>query len=164
MPTQDDTSTAQYARDLVWMQHALMLAKQAEAEGEVPVGAVVVRQNQVLGEGWNRPIAGQDPTAHAEINALRDAARHTGNYRLPDTTLYVTLEPCVMCAGAMIHARIQRVVYGANEPKTGAVVSVFDVLTDTRHNHRPDVTGGVLADECAGLLQDFFKSRRSRST
>lgn len=148
--------------DQFWMQHALELAKQAAAEGEVPVGAVLVRNNEVLGEGWNRPIAGHDPTGHAEINALRAAASKISNYRLVDTTLYVTLEPCVMCAGAIIHARIKRVVYGATEPKTGAVVSVFDVLTDQRHNHRPEVTGDILAGECARQLQEFFKARRTK--
>lgn len=148
--------------DEFWMQHALELARQAAAEGEVPVGAVLVRNNEVIGEGWNRPIASHDPTGHAEINALRAAANRIGNYRLIDTTLYVTLEPCVMCAGAIIHARIKRVVYGATEPKTGAVVSVFDVLTDQRHNHRPEVMGGVMADQCARQLQAFFKARRAK--
>ena len=148
--------------DLFWMQHALELAKRAAAEGEVPVGAVLVRNNEVIGEGWNRPITAIDPTAHAEINAMRDAAVRVGNYRLGDSTLYVTLEPCLMCAGAIIHARIKRVVYGATEPKTGAVVSVFEVLTDQRHNHRPEVSGGVLACDCAEQLQVFFKSRRTK--
>lgn len=148
--------------DQFWMQYALELARQAAAEGEVPVGAVLVRNNEAIGEGWNRPIASHDPTGHAEINALRAAANKIGNYRLIDTTLYVTLEPCVMCAGAIIHARINRVVYGATEPKTGAVVSVFDVLTDQRHNHRPAVTGGILAGECASQLQAFFKARRAK--
>ena len=148
--------------DIFWMQHALELARKAEGEGEVPVGAVLVRNSEVIGEGWNRPIASHDPTGHAEINAMRDAAARLENYRLVDTTLYVTLEPCVMCAGAIIHARINRVVYGTTEPRTGAVVSVFDVLTDQRHNHRPKVTGGILAEECAGLLQSFFKARRAR--
>lgn len=148
--------------DQFWMQHALQLAKQAAAEGEVPVGAVLVRNNEVIGEGWNRPIASHDPTGHAEINALRAAANRIGNYRLIDTTLYVTLEPCVMCAGAIIHARVKRVVYGATEPKTGAVVSVFDVLTDQRHNHRPTVMGGIMADQCANQLQAFFKARRTK--
>lgn len=148
--------------DLFWMQHALELAGQAAAEGEVPVGAVLVRHNEVIGEGWNRPIASHDPTGHAEINALRAAAENIGNYRLVDSTLYVTLEPCVMCAGAIIHARIRRVVYGAREPKTGAVDSVFDVLADPRHNHRPEITGGILAEECASQLQSFFRTRRCK--
>lgn len=149
--------------DIFWMQRALELAKQAAAEGEVPVGAVLVRDNDVIGEGWNRPIASHDPTGHAEINAMRSAAEKVGNYRLVDSTLYVTLEPCVMCAGAIIHARIKRVVYGAIEPKTGAVVSVFDVLTDGRHNHQPEIKGGVLADEAASLMQTFFRARRAKT-
>jgi len=148
--------------DQFWMQHALELARRAAAEGEVPVGAVLVQDNEVIGEGWNRPIASHDPTGHAEINAMRAAAHKLGNYRLVDTTLYVTLEPCVMCAGAIIHARIKRVVYGATEPKTGAVVSVFDVLTDQRHNHRPHISGGILAEQCASQLQTFFKARRAK--
>ena len=146
--------------DLFWMQHALQLAQQAEAEGEVPVGAVIVRDEQIVGEGWNRPITASDPTAHAEVNAMRDAAMRIGNYRLVNSTLYVTLEPCVMCAGALIHARIQRVVYGASEPRTGAAGSVFDVLQDKRHNHSVEVHGGVLAEDCAKLLKEFFQSRR----
>jgi len=157
LPGLEDVSLDQF-----WMQHALALARQAAAEGEVPVGAVLVRNNEVIGEGWNRPIASHDPTGHAEINALRSAADRIGNYRLVDTTLYVTLEPCVMCAGAIIHARVKRLVYGVTEPKTGAVVSVFDVLTDQRHNHRPAVTGGVMAEQCARLLLDFFKTRRAK--
>ncbi len=148
--------------DLFWMQHALELAKQAAAEGEVPVGAVLVHDNNVLGEGWNRPIASHDPTGHAEINALRAAANTVGNYRLVDTTLYVTLEPCVMCAGAIIQARVKRVVYGATEPKMGAVESVFDVLADPRHNHRPEITGGIMAEQCASQLQEFFRARRAK--
>ena len=152
----------QQALDMFWMQHALELARKAAAEGEVPVGAVLVRNNEVIGEGWNRPIASHDPTGHAEINAMRQAAERIGNYRLVDSTLYVTLEPCVMCAGAIIHARIKRVVYGAQEPRTGAVVSVFNVLQDERHNHRPEVTGGVLAEECAAEIQNFFRARRAK--
>jgi tRNA(adenine34) deaminase len=157
-----DPELEQASLDLFWMQHALELAKQAAAEGEVPVGAVIVRNNEIIGEGWNRPIAGHDPTGHAEINALRAAAQHIGNYRLIDATLYVTIEPCLMCAGAIIHARIKRLVYGAVEPKTGAVVSVFDVIGDQRHNHRPEVSGGIMATECAGQLQNFFKARRAK--
>lgn len=148
------------ALDEFWMQRALELAKQAEAAGEVPVGAVVVRDEQVVGEGWNQPIGGHDPSAHAEMRALRDAAQRLNNYRLPQTTLYVTLEPCVMCAGAMIHARVKRVVFGARDPKTGAAGSVFDILNSDKHNHRVEIRGGVLAEECAGLLTDFFQARR----
>jgi len=142
------------------MAQALQLAQRAEAEGEVPVGAVVVYQGQVIGEGWNAPIARHDPTAHAEIHALREAAARLGNYRLPGSTLYVTLEPCVMCAGAILHARIQRVVYGARDPKTGASGSVFDVLTTDKLNHRVEITQGVLQQQCGDLLRQFFKSRR----
>lgn len=142
------------------MRHALNLARKAGAIGEVPVGAVMVRGDEVVGEGWNRPVSTHDPTAHAEIMALREAGHRLENYRLTDTTLYVTLEPCVMCAGAMIHARLGRVVYGAADPKTGAAGSVFDTLINARHNHRIDVTSGILADEAAELLRSFFHSRR----
>ena len=148
------------ARDIHWMQHALALARRAEAEGEVPVGAVVVRDDQLLGEGWNRPIADTDPTAHAEIVALRAAARAVGNYRLPRATLYVTLEPCLMCTGAMVHARIERLVFGASDPKRGAAGGMFDAFDIPGLNHRVAVEGGALATECAGLLQEFFRRRR----
>lgn len=142
------------------MRHALDLAERAAAAGEVPVGAVLVQGDEIVGEGWNRPVSRHDPSAHAEIVALRDAGRRLSNYRLPDTTLYVTLEPCVMCAGALVHARVARVVYGAADPKTGAAGSVFDTLTSPLHNHRIEVRGGVLADEVAGALREFFRSRR----
>lgn len=142
------------------MSRALELARWAEVEDEVPVGAVLVRDGQVLGEGGNRPIGDCDPTSHAEIRALREAAARAGNYRLPGTTLYVTLEPCAMCAGALIHARVWRVVFGARDPKGGAAGSVFDILGGDRLNHRVEVEEGVLASECAGLLEDFFRSRR----
>ncbi len=146
------------------MQHALMLAARAEQLGEVPVGAVVVRQGKLLGEGWNQPIGGHDPTAHAEIVALRDAAEKEQNYRLPDSTLYVTLEPCPMCAGAIVHARVKRVVYGAPDPKGGAAGSVFDLLpTDSRFNHRVEVEGGLMMEQSAKLLQDFFRRKRIKS-
>ena len=144
-----------------WMRQALALAARAADEGEVPVGAVLVMQGAIIGEGWNRPIAARDPTAHAEIQALRDAARRAGNYRLPTTELYVTLEPCPMCAGAIVHARVQRVVFGASDPKGGACGSVFDLLpSDQRFNHRTDCVGGVLEAECAALLREFFRARR----
>jgi tRNA(adenine34) deaminase len=143
-----------------WMRHALQLALKAEAEGEVPVGAVIVRDGQVLGEGWNRTIGLNDPSAHAEILALRQAGEHCGNYRLPGATLFVTLEPCIMCAGAMIHARLKSLVFGAADPKTGAAGSVFDVLADPRHNHRLQVSGPCLGEECGTVLQTFFRSRR----
>jgi tRNA(adenine34) deaminase len=146
--------------DETWMQHALTLAQRAAAQGEVPVGALVVMDGRVLGEGWNQPIQRHDPTAHAEIMALRAAAAAVGNYRLSDCTLYVTLEPCIMCAGAIIHARIQRLVFGAADPKAGAVNAVYDVISQPRLNHRLDWTGGVLEAECGQLLRDFFRQRR----
>lgn len=147
--------------DRAWMRRALELARHAEAsDGEVPVGALIVLEGEVVGEGWNRNITLDDPTAHAEVQALRDAGRRRGNYRLPGATLYVTLEPCAMCAGAIVHARIARVVYGASDPKTGAAGSVFDVLQHERHNHRVEVTRGVLADDSGDLLRQFFRSRR----
>jgi tRNA(adenine34) deaminase len=146
-----------------WMQRALALADRAAAEGEVPVGAVVVRGGNIIGEGWNCPIAAQDPSAHAEIQALRAAARNVGNYRLPGSRLYVTLEPCAMCAGAIVHARVQRLVYGTRDPKGGACGSVFDLLpSDSRFNHRTDCTGGILADACSARLTSFFRARRAR--
>jgi tRNA(adenine34) deaminase len=151
------------ALDLFWMQRALELAHQAQAEDEVPVGALLVKEDQILGEGWNAPIAEHDPTAHAEIRALRDAAKRLDNYRLLDTTLYVTLEPCVMCAGAIIHARVKRVVYGAADPKTGAAGSVFNILNAELHNHRVEITAGVMEQECSTLLKNFFQARRNKS-
>ena len=144
-----------------WMRHALKLARQAAASGEVPVGALVVLEGQIIGSGWNRPIGTHDASAHAEIVALRDAGQRIGNYRLPGSTLYVTLEPCPMCASAIVHARIKRVVFGATDPKGGACGSVFRLLpSDERFNHRTECTGGVLADECAELLRSFFRERR----
>lgn len=143
------------------MREALQLAQAAGARGEVPVGAVVVKDGVVIGRGHNQPIAGHDPTAHAEVMALREAARHAGNYRLPGCSLYVTLEPCVMCAGAMMHARMARVIFGANDPKTGACGSVLNLFAEARLNHHAVVTGGVLADEAGQLLKDFFARRRT---
>ena len=143
-----------------WMAEALALARAAGARGEVPVGAIVVAGDAIVGRGGNAPIAGNDPTAHAEIAALREAGATLGNYRLPGSTLYATLEPCAMCAGAIVLARVPRVVYGTVDPKAGAAGSVLDVLGEPRLNHRPDVAGGLLADECAALLTDFFASRR----
>ena len=147
--------------DSRWMEYALGLAHQAEAMGEVPVGAVIVADGEVIGEGCNNPIAGHDPTAHAEIQAIRDAGQRSGNYRLQNATLYVTLEPCAMCAGAIVHARIDRVVYGAADPKGGACGSVFDLLpADARFNSDVEVTAGVLAEACGQLLSGFFQRRR----
>lgn len=146
--------------DVVYMRRALDLARCGEAEGEVPVGAVVVADGRILAETWNRPVALDDPTAHAEILALRAAGEELGNYRLAGATLYVTLEPCAMCAGAMVHARIARLVYGATDPKAGAAGSVFELLRVPALNHRVEVTGGVLAAECGELLRAFFQARR----
>jgi tRNA(adenine34) deaminase len=148
------------ADDETWMRHALMLADRAQQQGEVPVGAVLVQQGRIVGEGWNRPIGLHDPSAHAEMIALRDGAQRLANYRVLDTTLYVTLEPCVMCAGAIVHARVSRLVFGAWDPKAGAVSSVYDVISNPRLNHRLDWQGGVLEAECAELLRSFFRSRR----
>lgn len=146
--------------DTHWMNLALALARRAQQAGEVPVGAVVVRDGQMLGEGWNRTIGLSDPTAHAEILALRDAGTRMGNYRLPGCSLFVTLEPCAMCAGAMIHARLSRLVFGAADPKTGAAGGCFELLTDARHNHVIQVQGGCLEEESASLLRGFFREKR----
>jgi tRNA(adenine34) deaminase len=149
--------------DSEFMGLALDLAREAGAAGEVPVGALVVIDEEVVGRGCNQPIGRHDPTAHAEIMALRDAATRLGNYRLPGSTLYVTLEPCAMCAGAIMHARVERVVFGARDPKTGAAGSVIDLFAETRLNHHTAVTGGVLTDECGSLLSGFFAARRGRT-
>jgi tRNA(adenine34) deaminase len=150
--------------DQRWMRHALLLAAHAERQGEVPVGAVVVEANEVLGEGWNQTISRSDPSAHAEILALRSAGQRAGNYRLPGCTLYVSLEPCCMCAGAIIHSRVARVVYGAADPKTGAAGGRFQVLGDVRHNHELEISGGCLAEECSVQLQKFFQRRRQEQS
>jgi len=142
------------------MGEALSLARAAQARGEVPVGAIVVRGEDIVGRGGNAPVADNDPTAHAEIAALRDAARSLGNYRLPDCELYVTLEPCAMCAGAIMHARIRRLVYGARDPKTGACGSVVDLFAEPMLNHHTTVTGGVAENECSAMLSAFFAARR----
>lgn len=147
--------------DMEYMRRALQLAAHArDAEGEVPVGAVLVQGGEIVGLGWNRNITLHDPTAHAEVMAMRAAGERLANHRLSGATLYVTLEPCSMCAMAMIHARLGRVVYAAADPKTGAAGSVFDTLLDARHNHRIDVAGGLFADESATLLREFFRARR----
>src|SRR5712691_9925682 len=146
--------------DEAFMRRALELAQLAQEQGEVPVGCVVVLKERILGEGWNRPISAADPTAHAEIQALRAAASDLRNYRLTGATLYVTLEPCVMCVGAMFYARIGRVVFGASDPKTGAAGSVVDLFKNEKLNHQAQIQGGVLAGECGALLSRFFASRR----
>ena len=148
------------ATDEHWMAQALTLARQAGARGEVPVGAVVVCDDRIVGRGGNAPIAASDPTAHAEITALREAAAACGNYRLPDCSIYATLEPCAMCAGAIMHARLARLVYGARDPKTGAAGSVIDLFAEARLNHHTRVTAGIAADDCARLLAHFFAARR----
>ncbi|MBC7757134.1 MAG: tRNA adenosine(34) deaminase TadA [Bdellovibrio sp.] len=148
------------ATDTDYMQMALELARQAALNGEVPVGAIVVKNGEVIGRGANAPIGLHDPTAHAEIIALREAAQQVGNYRLVGCTLYVTLEPCAMCSGAMQHARITKLIYGASDPKTGACGSVVNLMTEAKLNHHTEVLGGVLAQDCAAVLTDFFKQRR----
>jgi tRNA(adenine34) deaminase len=150
-------------QDRRFMRRALDLAQNARQAGEVPIGAVLAVDGAVIGEGYNRPISDHDPTAHAEIHALRAAAQRLGNYRLPGSVLYVTLEPCAMCAGALMHARVARVVYGAPDPKTGACGSVVNLFAEARLNHHAQVQGGVLAEECGALLRAFFASRRSSS-
>jgi len=148
--------------DKHWMQQALDCAKQAEAAGEVPVGAVLVQDNQLIAKAYNQPIKNHDPTAHAEIQVLRAGAQRLGNYRLLGTTLYVTLEPCAMCVGAMIHARVARVVFGAYDPKTGVVSSVGNLFVAKFSNHQPEILGGVMADACAAILKRFFKRKRQK--
>ncbi|MFT3930499.1 MAG: tRNA adenosine(34) deaminase TadA [Spongiibacteraceae bacterium] len=146
--------------DEYWMQLALEQAQLAAANGEVPVGAVLVKSGELIASGFNQPISSCDPTAHAEVVCLRAAAQHLSNYRLPGTTLYVTIEPCTMCIGTLIHARVQRLVYGAPEPRAGAVESAARLLEGAQFNHRIEVQGGVLADRCAAIMQNFFKQRR----
>jgi tRNA(adenine34) deaminase len=149
--------------DETFMLAALEQAQAAQAAGEVPVGAVLVRGGEIVGSGFNAPISGHDPSAHAEMQALRAAGKALGNYRLPDCTLYVTLEPCAMCVGAMLHARIARLVYGAADPKTGACGSVIDLFAEPRLNHHATVTPGVMAAECGALLREFFAAKRAKA-
>ena len=151
-------------QDLEFMQLALVEAQKARALGEVPVGAVLVSDNQIIATGHNQPISNNDPSAHAEVAALRAAGQNLSNYRLPNTTLYVTLEPCMMCCGAIMHARIARVVYGAADAKTGCVHSVLNLFDNPQLNHHTMVEGGVLAEECAQVLKDFFKERRAQAS
>ena len=146
--------------DQQYMRMAIEQAQLAAQSGEVPVGAVLVRDGQVISKAFNKPIANHDPSAHAEMLALREAALAEENYRIPGSTLYVTLEPCVMCSGAMLHARIDRVVYGAQDPKTGAAGSVLDIFSSKQINHQTSVEGGIMSEECGQLLRDFFKGRR----
>ena len=148
------------SEDEIYMRRALELAHEAQAAGEVPVGAVLVSEGRIVAEGWNRPISQCDPTAHAEIVALRAGARVLDSYRLTGSTLYVTLEPCAMCAGAMVHARVQRLVYAAADPRAGAAGSVFNIVQHPALNHRLECSGGVLAEECSSLLRGFFLARR----
>ena len=148
------------SKDQYWMQRALELAHKAEAAGEVPVGAVIVKDGEIIAEGWNQPISSNDATSHAEIMAMREAGEKLGNYRLLDTTVYVTLEPCSMCVGAMIHARVSKVVYAASEPRTGALGGAFNLLEANQHNHIFEVEAGLMAEESRSLLQNFFQSRR----
>lgn len=152
--------TLDAVNDKHWMAYALQLAKKAQAQDEVPIGAVLIYQNEIVGEGFNQCITNQDPTAHAEIIALRQAAKNLKNYRLTDTTLYVTLEPCVMCAGALLHARVKRLVYATTDPKAGAIESVFRIAQPELLNHTLLCQGNVLQTECAQILVDFFKAKR----
>jgi tRNA(adenine34) deaminase len=147
-------------KDELWMQEALRAAQRALDAGDVPVGAVVVHQGKIIGRGWNRNLSDSDPTAHAEVMALREAGTALGNHRLSDCELYASIEPCAMCAGALVHARIRRLIYGADDPKAGAVHSVLRVVNHPSLNHRLEVRGGVLAGSCAEILQEFFRSRR----
>lgn len=148
--------------DKKWMQRAFELAEQAKIQDEVPVGAVIVFEEKIIGEGWNQPVSSNDPSAHAEIMALRDAGNNIGNYRLPDTTMYVTLEPCAMCAGAIVHARLAKLVYAADDPETGACGSVFNLLQSEELNHKVEIEKGIMEEECRTLIQTFFKEKRAR--
>ena len=159
-PSESSDGAETLKQDEVWMLHAQRLADRAKEQGEVPVGAVLVKDNEIIGEGWNQPITHHDPSSHAEIMALRAGGQYLENYRLPNTTLYVTLEPCAMCAGAMLHARVGRIVFGAFDPKTGAAGSVFNTLQDEANLHKLSITGGVLAEQCSDQLRAFFRERR----
>ena len=150
--------------DEEWMQYALQLAKKSEERDEVPVGAIIVYKNKIIGEGWNQPISSNNPTAHAEIMALQDAGEKIGNYRLLDSTMYVTLEPCVMCAGAMVHARIAKLVYAVDDQKTGACGSVFYMIQAEELNHNTEIKKGVLEKECQALIKNFFKEKRLKKS
>jgi len=147
---------------IFWMESAIKLARHAADNGEVPVGAIIVYEEKIIGEGWNQPISSNDPSAHAEIIALRNAGSHIGNYRLPKATLYVTLEPCAMCAGAIVHARLEKLVYAAADLKTGACGSVFNLLQSEELNHKIEIEKGILEGECRSLIQGFFKEKRAK--
>jgi len=151
------------SEDIAFMREALRLAQMASDAGEVPIGAILVRNGQVIGRGFNQPVRTHDPSAHAEICALRDAGQVVGNYRLPDSTLYVTIEPCTMCFGAIVHARVKRLVFGAGEPRYGAVISGQKLLENGHFNHRPDVLSGVLETECAQIMKHFFVAKRQQA-
>jgi len=154
---------ADLARHTEFMRAAMAQAELARAAGEVPVGAVLVVDGEIVGRGYNQPISANDPTAHAEVMALRDASLHLANYRLPGSTLYVTLEPCVMCCGAIMHARVEQVVFGARDPKTGAAGSIIDLFAEARLNHHAETLGGVMAEECGAMLSKFFAERRAKA-
>lgn len=149
--------------DKDYMQRAFMLAEKAKSQDEVPVGAVIVHDDKIIGEGWNQPISSNDPTAHAEIMALRDAAKKLSNYRLPEATMYVTLEPCAMCAGAIVHARLAKLIYAIADSKTGACGSVFNLLQTEELNHKVEIQKGIMEDECRDLIQNFFKEKRVKN-
>jgi tRNA(adenine34) deaminase len=157
------SDASSFENDELWMHEALRTARRALDIGEVPVGAVLVHHGQIVGRGFNRNINDSDPTAHAEVIALREAGRAVGNHRLVDCELFVTIEPCAMCSGAIVHARVRRLVYGADDPKAGAVHSVMRVLNHPALNHQLEIRGGVLAGQCAGLLEEFFRARRSQN-
>ena len=161
--TRENTTELRSEEDAAWMEQALEQARVAAAAGEVPVGALVIKDGQVLGRGHNRNLQEHDPTAHAEIIALRQAAAQSGNHRLAGCTMFSTIEPCSMCAGALVHARIARLVYGASDPKAGAAGSVLSVLNHPRLNHRIDITAGVLAERCSEILTSFFQARRNKT-
>jgi tRNA(adenine34) deaminase len=161
--TQEHTAELRSRDDASWMEQALEQARLAAAAGEVPVGALVIKDGEIVGRGHNRNLLDNDPTAHAEIVALRQAAARLGNHRLPGCVMFATIEPCSMCAGALVHARIARLVYGASDPKAGAAGSVLQVLNHPRLNHRMEITAGVLVDKCSEILQDFFRRKRERS-
>lgn len=148
--------------DKKWMQRAFELAEKAKSQDEVPVGAVIIFEDQIIGEGWNQSISSHDPTAHAEVMALRDAGNNISNYRIPNATMYVTLEPCAMCAGAIVHARLAKLVYAADDPKTGACGSVFNLLQSEELNHKVEIENGVMEEECRSLIKTFFKEKRAK--